>query len=188
MEWSRDGRVLLRLRRPWSDGTRAIGFEPVELIEKLAAMIPRPRTNMLVYHGAFGPRGVYHERRPAAPPRGEGRDKAESEPAARPVWGGGDAAVWAPPVETRPPIPRGPPGGYVRPVHHAWADLLRRTFAVDVLACECGGRLRLLATIEQPSVVAAILRHLGLPVDAPAPAPARMPWLPGIDPQPPSES
>jgi len=33
----------------------------------------------------------------------------------------------------------------------AWAELLRRTFQIDVLACpECGGRLRLLATIEDP--------------------------------------
>jgi len=37
---------------------------------------------------------------------------------------------------------------YVRPRHFAWADLLRRTFSIDILACpDCGGRLRLLATI-----------------------------------------
>jgi uncharacterized protein YbaR (Trm112 family) len=48
-----------------------------------------------------------------------------------------------------------------------------------VLACpECGGRLRLLATIDEPAVIEKILRHLGLPVDPPAPAPARTPaWL-----------
>jgi hypothetical protein len=35
--------------------------------------------------------------------------------------------------------------------HFAWADLLWRTFEIDVLACpDCGGRLRLLATIEDP--------------------------------------
>ena len=54
--------MLLRLRRPWRDGTRAIRFEPSELLEKLAAMIPRPRANQLIYHGAFAPRGVKHER------------------------------------------------------------------------------------------------------------------------------
>jgi len=43
--------VLLRLRRPWSDGTRAIRFEPNEFLEKLAAMVPKPRINLLVYHG-----------------------------------------------------------------------------------------------------------------------------------------
>jgi hypothetical protein len=52
--------------------------------------------------------------------------------------------------------------------------LLRRTFAIDVLACPgCGGRLRLLATIADPRVIATILRHLGLPVAVPVPTPAR---------------
>jgi len=54
---------------------------------------------------------------------------------------------------------------------------------MDVLACpDCGGRLRLLASIDDPAVIEKILRHLGLPVDRPAAAPARvMGWLPGID-------
>ena len=43
-----------------------------------------------------------------------------------------------------------------------------------------GGRLRLVATVHQPDVVQKILRHLGLPVDAPLPTPARdPPWLAG---------
>jgi hypothetical protein len=41
---------------------------------------------------------------------------------------------------------------------------MRRVFAVDVLACAgCGGRLRLLATIEDPATVSKIRAHLGLP-------------------------
>ncbi|HSP99124.1 MAG TPA: hypothetical protein VL049_18020, partial [Candidatus Dormibacteraeota bacterium] len=52
----------------------------------------------------------------------------------------------------------------VRPRHVAWAELRRRTFALDVLACsDCGGRLRLVATIADPRVIAPILAHLGLP-------------------------
>jgi len=39
LELTSDGKVLLRLRRPWHDGTRAIRFEPTELLEKLASMI-----------------------------------------------------------------------------------------------------------------------------------------------------
>jgi hypothetical protein len=55
-------------------------------------------------------------------------------------------------------------------------------FAIDILACpDCGGRLRLLATIEDRAVVETILTHLGLPVDPPHPSPARTPaWLPGV--------
>jgi hypothetical protein len=52
-----------------------------------------------------------------------------------------------------------------------WAELMRRTFGVDVLACpRCGGRLRLMALIAQPAIIARILTHLGLPADVPAPA------------------
>ena len=50
----------------------------------------------------------------------------------------------------------------------AWADLLRRVFAVDVLECSrCGGRLRLLATIHAPDATEAILECLELPSRAP---------------------
>ena len=75
-----------------------------------------------------------------------------------------------------------PPAAYVRPTYVARADLLRRVFALDILACPgCGGRLRLLATIEDRAVVEQILTHLGLPVDLPQPAAARTPaWLPGV--------
>ena len=51
-----DGRVLMELRRPWSDGTTHLLFEGVELLEKLAAIIPRPRVNLLLYHGLLAPR------------------------------------------------------------------------------------------------------------------------------------
>ena len=47
-----------------------------------------------------------------------------------------------------------PPGSR----HYAWAALMRRAFDLDVLACpRCGGRLRLLATVEDPDAIRAIL-------------------------------
>ena len=59
---------------------------------------------------------------------------------------------------------------------YQWAELMRRTFGVDVLACpRCGGRLRLVALIDQASVIQRILRHFGLPTDVPEPRPARAP-------------
>jgi hypothetical protein len=43
-------------------------------------------------------------------------------------------------------------------------------------ACaQCGGRLRLIATIEDPAIVDRILRHIGLPTDLPDLLPARSP-------------
>jgi len=49
---------------------------------------------------------------------------------------------------------------------------MRHTFGVDVLACaRCGGRMRVVASIEDPVVVRKILTHLGLPTDVQAPRP-----------------
>jgi hypothetical protein len=60
---------------------------------------------------------------------------------------------------------------------------MRRVFAIDVLACAgCGGRLRLVATIEDPPVVTKILAHLGLPAEGPVLTPTRPPPEPtGFD-------
>jgi hypothetical protein len=56
---------------------------------------------------------------------------------------------------------------------------MQYTFEVDVLACpRCGGRLRLVALIQQASVIKRILRHLGLPTDVPELRPARAPPRP----------
>ena len=57
-----------------------------------------------------------------------------------------------------------------------WAELMRRTFGFDVLACpRCGSRLRLIALIEEATVIERILGHLGVPTAVPAPHPARVP-------------
>jgi hypothetical protein len=55
---------------------------------------------------------------------------------------------------------------------------MRRAFEFDVTACpRCGGRLRLIALVEQAAVIERILRHLGLSTDVPDPRPARAPPL-----------
>src|SRR5207248_9640714 len=56
-----------------------------------------------------------------------------------------------------------------KPRDWRWADLMRRVFELDVLACpRCGGRMSVIATIEAADVLRKILGHLGLPTDAPA--------------------
>jgi hypothetical protein len=53
---------------------------------------------------------------------------------------------------------------------------MRRAFEIDVLACpKCGGRMELIATIEEPTVVRKILAHLGLSTALPEARPARPP-------------
>jgi hypothetical protein len=59
----------------------------------------------------------------------------------------------------------------------AWSVLLRRSFAIDALACECGGRRELIAVIEHKPTVCKILEHLGLESELPAFAAPRGPPL-----------
>ena len=151
-----DGRIGLTLAHAWADGTRALVFSGVEFLEKLAVLIPKPRSNLLIYHGILGARA--RRRRAAC------------------------AAAPAPAAPALPDAPTGgpPPPGGPSPSRRArcWAELRRRVFAIDVLACDGGSRLRFLATIDDPLVVRRILRHLGLPTDTPMPEPARPP--PGV--------
>jgi hypothetical protein len=45
---------VLDLRHQWADGTTHLVFEPLELLERLAAPTPRPRINLLLYLGGAG--------------------------------------------------------------------------------------------------------------------------------------
>jgi hypothetical protein len=146
--------ILLTLKTPWADGTRHLIFAPIELIEKLAALTPRPRINLILYHGVLAPPARWRARVVAygalpgtaatAPNRGGDSDDDVASPA--------------------------------RPRHWAWANLMRRAFDLDVLACpRCGGRLRLLGTIEDPAAIRAILDSLTVSAErldrAPPPVP-----------------
>lgn len=195
--------MLLRLRRPWNDGTRAILFEPIELLEKLAALIPKPRINLLVYHGIFGPnargrssavRAAHAGRRQSGMARTGDEQRGDRIATEAPPADGGKRTAAQPPDSHDAPetgaepmaasAAQHPRTGYTRPKRHSWADLLSRTFQIDVLACPgCGGRLRLIATIEHRAVIEKILRYLGLSGELPKPAPPRQPsWLPGFEP------
>ena len=101
---------------------------------------------------------------PAAIPAGVDRRGA-----AGPAAAGVPFATSGPGAVTREPAD--PPSSAAPPRRWRWAELLQRVFAVDVLACpNCGGRMRLIATIEDPRVVRRILTHLGLAGDEGPPA------------------
>ena len=56
-----------------------------------------------------------------------------------------------------------------------WAELLKRVYDVDALACSCGGRLRFIALILESDVARRILDSLGLESAPPPIARARSP-------------
>jgi hypothetical protein len=146
-----DGRVALELKTAWRDGTRELVFEPLEFLERLAAMTPRPETNLLICHGVLAPRARWRERVVAY-----GRVLPEPTAAAAPLAAGLDNA-----------------GVKRTPRTWSWAALMHRAFAIDVLACpRCGGRLRLIATLHDPAVIRKILAHVGIAPSGPSPGPA----------------
>ena len=62
------------------------------------------------------------------------------------------------------------------PSYRPWAQLLARTFAVDVLACpKCHGRMRLLARVEDPASIARFLAAGGEATEVPPRSPGRGP-------------
>ena len=46
------------LKTPWADGTTALLLSPQELLEKLAALVPPPRLNLVRYHAVLAPNAV----------------------------------------------------------------------------------------------------------------------------------
>jgi len=188
-----DGRLLYRLKHRWRDGTTHVVFEPQELAEKLAALVPPPRFHLVRYHGILGPCANERDRVVPGSATGEERvalprtpavefpaeapspgARAGSEQGPIPGRTGGEKGIRGRSGRAGPPEPRSaPPESALRPRRLAWADLLRRVFAVDVLECpRCGGRMRLLAAIQPPAATQAILDCLGLPSRAPPTATA----------------
>jgi len=47
------GRLSYELKHPLDDGTTNLLFEPLELLEKLAVLVPPPREHLVTYHGVL---------------------------------------------------------------------------------------------------------------------------------------
>jgi hypothetical protein len=50
-----NGDLIYTFNRPWSDGTTGIKLSPLELLEKLAALVPLPRVHLVRYAGYLAP-------------------------------------------------------------------------------------------------------------------------------------
>jgi hypothetical protein len=125
-----DGRVELALKTPWADGTTHIAYEPLDFLAKLAALIPRPHKNLVLYHGVLAARSKWRARVVGY------RREAEA---------GNRVSIPAP-----------------RDARGAWAELMRRAFGYDLLACErCGGKMVFLSCILRRDVIARILARAG---------------------------
>jgi hypothetical protein len=123
------GQVRYRLKTPYRDGTTDIVLEPVDFMARLAALVPPPRVHLTRYHGVFAANAAL---RAAITPAGRG-SKARSCEAQRPT-----------------------------PKHVAlsWARRLKRVFGIEIERCvRCGGRLKVIGSIEEPQLIERILAH-----------------------------
>jgi hypothetical protein len=72
-----NGDLLYTFTHPWSDGTTGMRLSPVELLEKLAALVPLPRVHLVRYDGCLAPHS--HLRGAIIPtPRQQGVDEEET--------------------------------------------------------------------------------------------------------------
>jgi len=111
-------------------------LEPLDLMARLAAPVPRPRMHLTRYHGVFAPHSQYQA---AVTPAHWGRG------APKRLVSGADPAKPSPP----------------RHVAMSWARRLKRVFGIEIEGCaRCGGQLKIIASIEEPQLIAKILSHL----------------------------
>jgi Putative transposase len=79
-----NGDLLYTFTHPWSDGTTGIKLSPLELLEKLAALVPLPHVHLVRYGGCLAPHS--HLRGMILPTlRQQGLDEPEVCPAS-PRW------------------------------------------------------------------------------------------------------
>jgi hypothetical protein len=49
------GDVVLQLKSAWQDGTTHIKMSPLEFMQRLAVLVPRPRLHLIRFHGVLAP-------------------------------------------------------------------------------------------------------------------------------------
>ena len=146
------GDVIFKLKRTWSDGTKFLVFTPLELIEKLAVLVPPPGRHLVTYHGILSSASSWRK---------------EVVPGGQLPGVGGEQAD---PTETG----AAPELGAAGPRRTPWAALLARTFGLDVLCCpKCGGRMKIIAVVLDPIEVQRLCDSLGEPAQAPPIKPSR---------------
>ena len=127
-------------------------FEPVELVQRLAALVPAARGHLVRTHGVLAAGARWR--------RLVVRDR--SEMAVQP------SHAQRSPSEVQRRVQSPEEELELRERRLTWAQLLQRVFLVDILECpRCRGRRKLIAVIADPAVAVRILESLGLPTRAP---------------------
>lgn len=89
-----DGDYEYRFRKPWADGTEGLVLTPMELMERLAALVPIPRANLVRYHGVLAPASAWRARIVPREDEGSARRVPVRVPRDRVPWARLLARVW----------------------------------------------------------------------------------------------
>ena len=73
------GQVELKLKTPWRDGTTHLLMSPLEFMQRLAALVPRPRLHLIRFHGVLAPNAKL---RALVVPQGRAQPEEATEAAA----------------------------------------------------------------------------------------------------------
>ena len=52
---NKDGQIVLKLKTPYRDGTTHIIMSPLEFMQRLATLVPRPKLNLIPFYGVLVP-------------------------------------------------------------------------------------------------------------------------------------
>ena len=137
---------------------------PLELIDRIAALIPPPRTHRHRYFGVLAPnsphRAVVTVMAQSTAVQTAQPLEVRSEPA---NTGAGEGAVGVSnpfPTQTEP-AQSTQSASPKRPAHYLWAVLMARIYEVFPLLCPlCGGQMRIIAFITHSADIRYILEHI----------------------------
>ena len=149
---------------------------PLELIDRIAALVPPPRTHRHRYFGVLAPNSALRAAAVAlaTPAQPAKQVVVQTEPA---ITGEGVPAVVPQQGNAIPPTPESAPPKRSQ-AHYRWAVLIARIYEVFPLLCPLyGGQMRLIAFITEGVQIRKILDHIGVDSEPPHISPARGPPL-----------
>ena len=137
---------------------------PLELIDRLAALVPPPRAHRHRYYGVLAPnsplRATATELAAVQPPAYD--DPGQSEAVAVPGVEEGACTQSAAEVSATEAVKKPANAKSKRPANYLWAVLIARIYEVFPLLCPiCGGQMRIIAFITYSDDIRHILAHIG---------------------------
>ena len=146
---------------------------PLDLVERIAALVPPPRTHRHRYFGVLAPNSPHRAAVTAmALPALAQQVTAQAESTSTGL------GAPAPTLAGNAVMPTPEPVQPKRPAHYLWAVLIARIYEVFPLLCPlCGGQMRLIAFVTEGTQIKKILNHIGVDSEPTHIAPARGPPL-----------